>query len=447
MTPTHPAPQREGERGSLHLESTASGITLITGSDHAEVLERALRLRADGGIPLIGDERWSPQRRAQILERAAAASPEEGIGWAACTSGSTGTPKILLRTPASWEIAYPGLDRLIARAAGWSTTAGRTLLLPVHPVSSMGPFAAVHAAHSGMRLRVPRGVRITAEDLAGADLLHGTPWHLREVLDLLDAQGAFSHRLRVAVIGGDRVDPALRAEAERRGIAVLGYYGAAELSLVAVDDGSGLRAFPGVRLRVRRGVLWVRTEQAARQLIGGVSTLRREESEDGVWLSVGDRARLSEDGVLALCGREDQAILTAGATVTPEAVEAVLLASPLVDRALVYGAPHPRLGQLVAACIQPSSAASELSERRLRRKLRAWCARRLDPAQRPRRWLFTAALPRTPSGKPRRLRPAEVADLPPWTPSQGSSGGEGSDDSLSLQPEVEVSRAEEAGHA
>ena len=154
-----------------------------------------------------------------------------------------------------------------------------------------------------MRLRVPRGVRITAEDLAGADLLHGTPWHLREVLDLLDAQGAFSHRLRVAVIGGDRVDPALRAEAERRGIAVLGYYGAAELSLVAVDDGSGLRAFPGVRLRVRRGVLWVRTEQAARQLIGGASTLRREESENGAWLSVGDRARLSEDGVLALCGQ------------------------------------------------------------------------------------------------------------------------------------------------
>ena len=33
------------------------------------------------------------QRRAQILERAAAASPEEGIGWAACTYGSTGTPK------------------------------------------------------------------------------------------------------------------------------------------------------------------------------------------------------------------------------------------------------------------------------------------------------------------------------------------------------------------
>ena len=447
MTPTHPAPQRDGERGSLRLEATASGITLITGADHAEVLERALRLRADGGIPLIGDERWSPQRREQILERAAAATPDEGIGWAACTSGSTGTPKILLRTPASWEIAYPGLDDVTARAAGWSTTAGRTLLLPVHPVSSMGPFAAVHAAHSGIRLRVPRGARITAEDLAGADLLHGTPWHLREVLNLLDAQGAASHRLRVAVIGGDRVDPALRAEANRRGIVVLGYYGAAELSLVAVDDGSGLRAFPGVRLRVRRGVLWVRTEQAARQLIGGASTLRRDESEDGAWLSVGDRASLSEDGVLTLCGREDQAILTAGATVTPEAVEAVLLASPLVDRALVYGAPHPRLGQLVAACIQPGRAASELSEQRLRRELREWCARRLDPAQRPRRWLFTAALPRTASGKPRRLGPAEVTDLPPWTPTNDSSGGGGLGYLDLLQLEIEAPGGEGSDHA
>jgi 3-oxocholest-4-en-26-oate---CoA ligase len=72
----------------------------------------------------------------------------------------------------------------------------------------------------------------------------------------------------------------------------------------------------------------------------------------------GDYARLEEDGSITLLGRGNVSINTAGEKVFPEEVEAALKSHPDVFDAIVVGVPDERLGQRVAALVQPRSGTS-----------------------------------------------------------------------------------------
>lgn len=67
----------------------------------------------------------------------------------------------------------------------------------------------------------------------------------------------------------------------------------------------------------------------------------------------GDLARLEEDGTITLLGRGSTCVNTGGEKVFPEEVEGALKTHPDVFDALVIGIPDERLGQRVAALIQP----------------------------------------------------------------------------------------------
>ncbi|HEV2784414.1 MAG TPA: acyl-CoA synthetase [Actinophytocola sp.] len=67
----------------------------------------------------------------------------------------------------------------------------------------------------------------------------------------------------------------------------------------------------------------------------------------------GDYGRLEEDGTLTLLGRGNVSVNTGGEKVFPEEVEGALKSHPDVFDALVVGVPDERLGQRVAALIQP----------------------------------------------------------------------------------------------
>jgi len=67
----------------------------------------------------------------------------------------------------------------------------------------------------------------------------------------------------------------------------------------------------------------------------------------------GDFARLETDGTITLLGRGNVSINTGGEKVFPEEVEAALKSHPDVFDALVVGVPDERLGQRVAALVQP----------------------------------------------------------------------------------------------
>ena len=342
-------------------------------SDAPDLVRRVGRIQAAAGVPLVFDARWPRAQRELALAAASNANADASVGWATLTSGSSGSPRIVLRSAASWADSFVTVADLL-RASRRDAVA-----LPVTPASSLTLFSIAHALAGGPRASL--GTR----GAISATCLHGTPQALRAMLD-----AGVPPRLRTALVGGSHLDAALRERARKAGVEVIGYYGAAELSFVAIDRGDGLRPFPGVELHIRDGVLWVRSPFVASGYAGTDGPLRR----DGEWATVGDRAELV-NGRLRLLGRADDAILTASATIVPDDVEEVLRAVPGIRDAVVFGFPRAGVGALVAAFVELDRAAAV--------GLRKAVATHLAPAHRPRLW-FSGELPRTSSGKPARAQ-------------------------------------------
>ncbi len=125
----------------------------------------------------------------------------------------------------------------------------------------------------------------------------------------------------------------------------------------------------------------------------------------GDWYLTGDRATIDEDGYLWFVGRADDVILSAGYRIGPFEVESALIEHPAVAEAAVVGVPDAMRGEIVKAFVvltrgtEPSDAlATELQEH-----VKATTA----PYKYPRRIEFVPDLPKTISGKIRRveLRP------------------------------------------
>ena len=122
------------------------------------------------------------------------------------------------------------------------------------------------------------------------------------------------------------------------------------------------------------------------------------------WYRTGDRGSV-RDGYLALLGRIDGAINMGGATVDPEEIDAELARWPGVLEAAAFAAPHPRLGEQVAAAVVLAPGTT-LNQRALRR----WLLSRLSPWKVPARFVVVREIPRTPTGKPLRRALAGMGD-------------------------------------
>ncbi|MBB5788630.1 AMP-binding protein [Jiangella mangrovi] len=359
----------------------------LTGDDPLDLLTGLLAADGAGAVPLVCDPAWRPEHRRAMLGALPAtvdAAAAHDLAWAGFTSGSTGRPRVVVRSRSSWTGSFAATDRLT-----W-ISADDTVLVPGSLSWSLTAFGAAHALAAGATVLLTGDWSVPALRAAApsADVAHLVPHRLATVLEAAGGRG----RLRTAMVGGAALGTALRDRAAASGVGVVAYYGATELSFVAVDpDGTGLRPFDGVEIELRAGEVWVRSPWLAHGYLGDGGPLRRD--DDG-WATVGDLASTDGEGPLVLRGRGDGAVLTGGATVVPEDVEAVLTTVPGVDGVVVIGLPHAGLGEVVAAVVQGSEVT--------RATLEAVARHRLAPAQRPRRWLAVDELPRTSAGKPAR---------------------------------------------
>ena len=113
------------------------------------------------------------------------------------------------------------------------------------------------------------------------------------------------------------------------------------------------------------------------------------------WLRTGDIGRIDADGFVYVQDRAKDMVLRAGENVYCAEVEAALYEHPDVYEAAVFGVPHERLGEEVAAAIVPKPG------RRIEPDaLRGFLAQHLAPFKIPTRIELKAeALPRNPAGK------------------------------------------------
>jgi acetyl-CoA synthetase/medium-chain acyl-CoA synthetase len=129
----------------------------------------------------------------------------------------------------------------------------------------------------------------------------------------------------------------------------------------------------------------------------------------GDWYLTGDRAVRDADGYFWFVGRKDDVIKSSGYRIGPFEVESALMEHPAVLDVAVVGQPDVLRGQIVKACVvlRPEIAASD----QLRTELQTHCKRLIAAYKYPRAIEFVPELPKTTSGKTRRveLRQANAA--------------------------------------
>jgi acetyl-CoA synthetase len=115
----------------------------------------------------------------------------------------------------------------------------------------------------------------------------------------------------------------------------------------------------------------------------------------------GDTATRDEDGYFWFVGRADDLISSAGYRISPFEVESALLEHPAVAESAVIGEPDAMRGQLVTAYIILAKGYADTPE--LAQEIQDFCKDLTAPYKYPRRIHFVTELPKTISGKIRRV--------------------------------------------
>ena len=121
----------------------------------------------------------------------------------------------------------------------------------------------------------------------------------------------------------------------------------------------------------------------------------------GDWYLTGDQATRDADGYLWFVGRADDVIISAGYRIGPFEVESALLEHPAVLESAVVASPDPDRGSIVKAFVKLKPGAQP--GQHLVIQLQEHCKRITAPYKYPREIEFIDELPKTVSGKIRRV--------------------------------------------
>jgi len=134
-----------------------------------------------------------------------------------------------------------------------------------------------------------------------------------------------------------------------------------------------------------------------------------EETFGGDWFHSKDAAERDEDGYFWYAGRADDVIISAGYRIGPFEVESACIEHPAVREAAAVASPDERRGHLVKAFVVLAEGAEPSDE--LADEIKQFVRRNLSAYAYPRRIEFVRDLPKTLTGKIRRieLRERETA--------------------------------------
>src|ERR671916_642575 len=413
--------------GDLEFRAEHSGsVAMISGPEGIEEVEK---MRA--GVPglehfvSLGGERDGWESYEALMEGAPEdftaedTASDEGA-FILYTSGTTKNPKGVLHThgythakrmQAHYWLDLQDGDRLwCTSGTGWAKSIWNVIL---------GPWSW------GTEIFFHQGGFDPAERLEliqqyGITVLCQAPTEYRLLAKTPELERADLSTVRHAVSAGEPLNPpVIERWRELHGITIYDGYGQTENTLLVgnfpgleVRPGSMGMPSPGCEVKVvdMDGNECPSDEPGDIALLGRPPVLFKEYWEqpdetggvfrDGHYLT-GDRAYRDADGYLWFVGRSDDVILSAGYRIGPFEIESVLIEHPAVVESAVVPAPDEDRGSIVKAFVVlgPEYEPSE----DLKAEIQAHCKALTAPYKYPRQVEFIGELPKTASGKIRRV--------------------------------------------
>ena len=423
-------------RKDLVYRNNAAGVKMVVAVNEPQVLEAIDQARA--GSPTLEIAALVEGAAAGFLDfsaamEAAPATFARPTGEAATgnadimllyfTSGTTGYPKMVrhnftyplghILTAKYWQRVQPGGLHLTVADTGWAKSAwgkiyGQWLsecAVFVYDYDKFVPaeLLEVLARHGVTSFCAPPTIYryFIKEDLARYDL----------------------SRLTACAVAGEPLNPEIYNQFLRMtGLELREGYGQTEMT-VALGTYPGLEPRPGSMGKPSPGYDIDLVDEAGRSCeVGDVGELivrtgrrrpvglfdgyyRDPERTAGVWhddvYHTGDTAWRDEDGYYWFVGRTDDVIKSSGYRIGPFEVESALLEHPAVLECAVTGVPDEMRGAVVKATVVP--AAHYLPSEALKLELQEHVKRVTAPYKYPRIIEFVTVLPKTISGKIRRV--------------------------------------------
>ena len=356
--------------------------------------------------------------QAYLIEDGPDHAPEEGPGSALSdpwvlmyTSGTTGKPKGALITHS--QLHWNALNTFFAcDLTPQDSTLTFTPLFHTGGLNSL----STPLLHRGGRVVLTRGVdpgqalRLIAEERIS--LLMGVPTIFQMLADHPDFDGTDLSSVRDALCGGAPLGVELWSRYLARKVPLRQGFGMTEVgpncfsmphSASETKMGAVGKAIHHVAMRlVRPDGGECDVDEAGELVLGGPAVFggywRRPEAtaaslRDG-WFYTGDVLARDAEGFFWVRGRAKEMYKSGGENVYPAEVEAAILTIHGVGQAAVIGVPDVRWGEVGVAFVEPAPE-HHLTEAGLREALSG----RLARFKMPKRFILTANLPRTASGK------------------------------------------------
>jgi acyl-coenzyme A synthetase/AMP-(fatty) acid ligase len=401
---------------------------VITDKNNVDKIEVAIALYGkEIPVKLLLDDTKENWHQINItdhesMEAVAADTNADDILFWFFTSGTTGLPKIVAHTHASYPLGHlttaawiglqPGDKHYNISQPGWAKFAWSCFFAPLNMGCTVFVYVQQGRFDPALQLRIMEQHKVTT--------LCCPPTVLRMLIrEPLDQ---YHFYFRDCVSAGEPLNPeVIEAWKKGTGIVIRDGYGQTESTcmiynppdafikfgsmgkpgflydiVIADEDGNEMPLHEEGQIAVRmdhsfNGIFKTYIGDAARQ---------QEVFKHGLYYT-GDKAYKDEDGYIWFVGRSDDVIKSSDYRIGPFEVESALLEIEEVLESAVVGSPHAIKGQEIKAFIVLNKDIS--NHNTLAEKIFSHCRQKMAPYKMPRIIEFVKELPKTISGKIRRV--------------------------------------------
>jgi acetyl-CoA synthetase len=411
-----------GDDAIVHRLSDCSAKVIVTNAENRHRIDKVRDELPDLEHVLVIDEEFGraverASDRCQTLD-----TPADQACQIYYTSGTTGLAKGIVHAHRyllahnEFELAHDVREDEVFHSTGeWAWIAG---IVPLLGPWRFGAPVAVYARKGGYE---PEQTLYVLEKY-GVGNMFATPTALRAMAALGDVASRYPGiDLRHACAAGEPLNPEVISWFTGQfGVPVLDFYGLSE-SYPLCTNSPKMELRPGSMGKPTPGwevALLDEDEQAVPTGEPGEICLRARSNphyplgywnrpEDskrvfgGEWFHTRDVARQDKDGYVWYEGRNDDVIISAGYRIGPFEVESALVAHPHVVEAAAVASPDALRGHIVKAFVRVLPGVQPSDE--LAREIQLFVRDRLSAYAYPRAIEFVDDLPKTLTGKIRRI--------------------------------------------